>query len=269
MVMKFSREAQMEQRALWDKSVAEYTQKLKAAGIEFINTDTKPFYDATAPVRAKYGAQFAGPDAAHQRRQVRLPATPGRLHPAGGFFGRNRHEPSRRPRRWTRCTSPASGSPASPSLVMCVVIPMRRVRALRVRLRRAVAGAHRDPDDGGVHLLRRGRGLPRRRAHRGADAHRPRAAGGAARLRLVRARVRCCWSAASCVIWGAKLVQGMMGQTISELPWLPVGVTYLAAAAGQPAHASCSCWSTWCSARSTRRPICTFDHEAGVAEEAI
>ncbi|NNU45428.1 TRAP transporter substrate-binding protein [Ramlibacter montanisoli] len=59
LVKKFSREAQMEQRGLWDKSVAEYTQKLKAAGIEFINTDTKPFYDATAPVRAKYGAQFA------------------------------------------------------------------------------------------------------------------------------------------------------------------------------------------------------------------
>lgn len=59
LVRKFAREAQMEQRGLWDKSVAEYTQKLKAAGIEFINTDTKPFYDATAPVRAKYGAQFA------------------------------------------------------------------------------------------------------------------------------------------------------------------------------------------------------------------
>lgn len=58
LVKKFSREAQMEQRGLWDKSVAEYTQKLKAAGIEFINTDTRPFYDATAPVRAKYGAQF-------------------------------------------------------------------------------------------------------------------------------------------------------------------------------------------------------------------
>ncbi|MGV3570998.1 MAG: TRAP transporter substrate-binding protein [Ramlibacter sp.] len=58
LVKKFSREAQMEQRGLWDKSVAEYTGKLKAAGIEFINTDTKPFYDATAPVRAKYGAQF-------------------------------------------------------------------------------------------------------------------------------------------------------------------------------------------------------------------
>ncbi|HEX2546347.1 MAG TPA: TRAP transporter substrate-binding protein [Ramlibacter sp.] len=59
LVKKFAREAQMEQRGLWDKSVAEYTGKLKAAGIEFVNVDTKPFYDATAPVRAKYGAQFA------------------------------------------------------------------------------------------------------------------------------------------------------------------------------------------------------------------
>ncbi len=59
LVKKFAREAQLEQRALWDKSVAEYTAKLKAAGIEFINTDVKPFYDATAPVRAKYGAQYA------------------------------------------------------------------------------------------------------------------------------------------------------------------------------------------------------------------
>ncbi|MDP3823381.1 MAG: TRAP transporter substrate-binding protein [Burkholderiales bacterium] len=59
LVKKFSREAQMEQRALWDKSVADYTGKLKAAGVEFINIDNKPFYDATAPVRTKYGAQFA------------------------------------------------------------------------------------------------------------------------------------------------------------------------------------------------------------------
>ena len=59
LVKKFSREAQMEQRALWDKSVAEYSAKLKAAGIEFIAIDNKPFYDATAPVRAKYGAPYA------------------------------------------------------------------------------------------------------------------------------------------------------------------------------------------------------------------
>jgi TRAP-type C4-dicarboxylate transport system substrate-binding protein len=49
----------MEQRVLWDKSVEEYSAKLKAAGVEFINVDTKPFYDATAPVRAKYGARFS------------------------------------------------------------------------------------------------------------------------------------------------------------------------------------------------------------------
>ncbi|TFZ04531.1 TRAP transporter substrate-binding protein [Ramlibacter rhizophilus] len=54
-----AREAQMEQRKLWDAAVAESTAKLKAEGVEFINIDTKPFYDATAPVRAKYGAQFA------------------------------------------------------------------------------------------------------------------------------------------------------------------------------------------------------------------
>jgi tripartite ATP-independent transporter DctP family solute receptor len=58
-VMKLSREAQMEQRGLWDKSVAEYTAKLKAAGITFVEVDKKPFYEATAPVRAKYGAQYA------------------------------------------------------------------------------------------------------------------------------------------------------------------------------------------------------------------
>jgi tripartite ATP-independent transporter DctP family solute receptor len=59
LVRKFAREAQLEQRGLWDKSVAEYTAKLKAAGIEFIPIDNKPFYDATAPVRAKYGAAYA------------------------------------------------------------------------------------------------------------------------------------------------------------------------------------------------------------------
>ena len=59
LLKKFGREAQLEQRALWDKSVEDYTAKLKAAGVEFINVDTKAFYDATAPVRAKYGANYA------------------------------------------------------------------------------------------------------------------------------------------------------------------------------------------------------------------
>ena len=59
LVKKVAREAQMEQRVLWDKSVAEYTEKLKASGVEFVQVDQKLFYDATAPVRAKYGAKFA------------------------------------------------------------------------------------------------------------------------------------------------------------------------------------------------------------------
>ena len=59
LVKKFAKEAQLEQRVLWDKSVAEYTVKLKAAGVEFVQVDQKPFYDATAPVRVKYGTPYA------------------------------------------------------------------------------------------------------------------------------------------------------------------------------------------------------------------
>jgi tripartite ATP-independent transporter DctP family solute receptor len=59
LIMKLSREAQMEQRVLWDKSVGDYVAKLKAYGIQFVTLDKKPFYDATAPIRAKYGAQYA------------------------------------------------------------------------------------------------------------------------------------------------------------------------------------------------------------------
>ena len=58
-VKKAAREAQLDQRKLWDAAVADYTGKLKAEGVEFITIDNKPFYDATAPVRAKYGAQYA------------------------------------------------------------------------------------------------------------------------------------------------------------------------------------------------------------------
>ena len=59
LVKKLGREAQMEQRGLWDKAVAESVGKLKAEGVEFISIDNKPFYEATAPVRAKYGAPYA------------------------------------------------------------------------------------------------------------------------------------------------------------------------------------------------------------------
>ncbi len=60
LVKKEAREAQFEERKLWDAAVADYSAKLKADGVEFIAIDNKPFYDATAPVRAKYGAEFTG-----------------------------------------------------------------------------------------------------------------------------------------------------------------------------------------------------------------
>jgi tripartite ATP-independent transporter DctP family solute receptor len=59
LIKKLSREAQAEQRDLWDRMVAESTQKLKAAGVEFVEVDKKAFYEATKPVRDKYGAKWA------------------------------------------------------------------------------------------------------------------------------------------------------------------------------------------------------------------
>ncbi|WP_242209264.1 MULTISPECIES: TRAP transporter substrate-binding protein [unclassified Pseudomonas] len=51
--------AQAEERVLWDKKSTASEEKLKAAGVEFITVDKKPFYDATASVREKYGAPYA------------------------------------------------------------------------------------------------------------------------------------------------------------------------------------------------------------------
>jgi TRAP-type C4-dicarboxylate transport system substrate-binding protein len=58
-VKKYAKEAQMEERRLWDEKTASSEAKLKAEGVNFIEVDKKPFYDATAPVREKYGAPYA------------------------------------------------------------------------------------------------------------------------------------------------------------------------------------------------------------------
>ncbi|WP_296249713.1 TRAP transporter substrate-binding protein [Pseudomonas sp. UBA4194] len=61
LVKKLAREAQMEERVLWDKKSAEAETKLKASGVEFISLtpeQKKAFYDATQPVRDKYGARY-------------------------------------------------------------------------------------------------------------------------------------------------------------------------------------------------------------------
>jgi tripartite ATP-independent transporter DctP family solute receptor len=59
MVKKFSREAQMEQRQLWDTMVNEAATKLKGLGVQFVQADKPAFYKATQPIRDKYGAKYA------------------------------------------------------------------------------------------------------------------------------------------------------------------------------------------------------------------
>ncbi|MBB2493982.1 TRAP transporter substrate-binding protein [Aquipseudomonas ullengensis] len=62
LVQKLAREAQFEERKLWDEKSASAEAKLKADGVEFItlsDAEKKEFVDATAPVRAQYGAPYA------------------------------------------------------------------------------------------------------------------------------------------------------------------------------------------------------------------
>jgi TRAP-type C4-dicarboxylate transport system permease small subunit len=70
------------------------------------------------------------------------------------------------------------------------------------------------------------------------------------------------------VIWGGKLVHEMMGQTISELPWLPVGITYLALPLGSLVTVFFVLEHIAFGSQH-ERPVCTFDHEPSVAREAI
>jgi len=59
LLRKLSREAQIEQRQLWDAYVGEAEGKLKAAGIQFVPADKEAFFKATQPIRDKYGAKYA------------------------------------------------------------------------------------------------------------------------------------------------------------------------------------------------------------------
>ena len=60
LVEKFGREAQAEERDLWNKYEAAALEKAKAAGNEIIDVaDKKPFQDAVKPVWDKYGPKYA------------------------------------------------------------------------------------------------------------------------------------------------------------------------------------------------------------------
>src|SRR5438105_1730393 len=60
LVKKFSREAQMEERVLWNKYEKDAMDKAKAAGITITEiADKKPFQAAVKPVWDKYGPKYA------------------------------------------------------------------------------------------------------------------------------------------------------------------------------------------------------------------
>jgi len=59
LVRRLSREAQAEQRQLWDTYSGDAETKLRAAGVQFVEADKAAFYKATQPIRDKYGAKYA------------------------------------------------------------------------------------------------------------------------------------------------------------------------------------------------------------------
>jgi len=60
LIKKLSREAQMEQRKLWDIKVADSFAKMKTDGVTIVtDVDYDAFFKATQPVRDKYGKDYA------------------------------------------------------------------------------------------------------------------------------------------------------------------------------------------------------------------
>jgi tripartite ATP-independent transporter DctP family solute receptor len=60
LIMKFAKEAQQEERVLWNAYEQTALDKMKAAGINVVTiTDKKPFQDAVKPVWDKYGPKYA------------------------------------------------------------------------------------------------------------------------------------------------------------------------------------------------------------------
>jgi tripartite ATP-independent transporter DctP family solute receptor len=60
LIKKLAKEAQMEQRKLWDLKVEDSVAKMKAAGVTIVSdVDYDAFFKATQPVRDKYGKDYA------------------------------------------------------------------------------------------------------------------------------------------------------------------------------------------------------------------
>ena len=55
LILNLAKEAQMEQRQLWQVYNEKSLETMKASGVQFHNIDTEYFYNATQSVRDKYG----------------------------------------------------------------------------------------------------------------------------------------------------------------------------------------------------------------------
>ena len=73
LLKKLSREAQFEQRKLWDEKTVTAEADLKAKGVTFVPADKAAYYKATQPIRDKYGVKYAALAEANRRDQVSAP----------------------------------------------------------------------------------------------------------------------------------------------------------------------------------------------------
>ncbi|SQB36833.1 2,3-diketo-L-gulonate TRAP transporter substrate-binding periplasmic protein [Citrobacter koseri] len=89
-ILTLAREAQFEQRKLWDAYNQEALAKMKAGGVQFHEIDKAYFVKATEPVRAQYGEKPPGVDEGDCRRAVSAFASPDEQACVGSY-----HDPRR------------------------------------------------------------------------------------------------------------------------------------------------------------------------------
>ncbi|GKW16766.1 C4-dicarboxylate ABC transporter [Pectobacterium carotovorum subsp. carotovorum] len=58
LILKLAKEAQQEQRVLWNEYTQQSLDKMKAGGVQFHDIDTEYYFKATQPVRDQFGAKY-------------------------------------------------------------------------------------------------------------------------------------------------------------------------------------------------------------------
>jgi TRAP-type C4-dicarboxylate transport system permease small subunit len=70
------------------------------------------------------------------------------------------------------------------------------------------------------------------------------------------------------MVWGMKLVLETMGQTLADLPWLPVGLTYLPLPIGSFMTLVFVLEKIFLGSQS-HRAVVTFDHESNITVSEV